>query len=64
MKISKKIDPKGLRAEAYDPIGDQLDRITKTFAYLAEQGIDIGKEGMEQVESSIKVKAKFAKKSL
>jgi hypothetical protein len=44
------------------PIGEQLDAIIKTFAYLKAQGIDIGPDGTELVEHSQWVKEKFAKK--
>ncbi len=44
------------------PVGDQLDAIIKTFAYLQEQGVDLGEDGRELVEHSQWVKAKFAKK--
>ncbi|MBB67930.1 MAG: hypothetical protein CMP19_10405 [Rickettsiales bacterium] len=50
------------RKKAYMPVGDQLDAIIKTFAYLQEQGVDLGEDGRELVEHSQWVKAKFAKK--
>lgn len=50
-----------LRANAYDPIGDQLDRITKALAYLADQGIDISLAGKEQVKMAQDIKEKYPK---
>lgn len=50
-----------LRAPLYDPMSEQIDRITKTLAYLKEQGIDIGTHGVEQVDASLSVKERFPK---
>lgn len=47
------------RREAYDPIPEQLDRITKALAHLHAQGIDIGEHGLEQVERCRAVKNRF-----
>lgn len=43
-------------------IGDQLDAVIKTFKHLHKQGVDIGPDGLELVEHSDQIKAKFAKK--
>lgn len=47
------------RREQYDPIPEQLDRITKALAHLHAQGIDIGEHGLEQVERCQAVKSRF-----
>lgn len=47
------------RREHYDPIPDQLDRVTKALAYLSEQGVDIGEHGRQQVERCQAVKSRF-----
>ncbi|WAK44632.1 hypothetical protein vBAmePPT11V19_00006 [Alteromonas phage vB_AmeP_PT11-V19] len=61
MKIQKKIDAGKLREQEYLPAGDQFDAIIKTFDHLKSQGIDIGTEGENLVESSKKVKQKYPK---
>lgn len=52
------------RREAYDPLPEQLDRITKALAYLKAAGVDIGEAGIEQVEHCQAVKAKYPKRVL
>lgn len=52
------------RREAYDPVGEQLDRLTAALEYLADQGIDIGREGREQVTRVRSVKRRFPKPDL
>lgn len=47
------------RREAYDPLPEQLDRITKALAYLQDHGIDIGDHGREQVAHCLAVKNEF-----
>lgn len=47
------------RREAYDPLPEQLDRVTKALAHLHAQGIDIGEHGLEQVERCRAVKNRF-----
>lgn len=47
------------RREAYDPLPEQLDRVTKALAHLHAQGIDIGEHGLEQVERCLAVKSRF-----
>ncbi|WDE11338.1 hypothetical protein [Thalassomonas haliotis] len=64
MKISKAINPEPLRAEGYDPLGDQLDRITKCLSHLAQNGVDIGEFGLAQVAHSEQVKQRFPKKTV
>lgn len=49
------------RREAYDPLPEQLDRITKALAALREAGIDIGHDGDEQVNHCHNVKNRFPK---
>lgn len=49
------------RAKEYDPIGDQLDRITKCLSNLKEAGVAIGPEGEEQITRVELVKAKYPK---
>ena len=49
------------RAKAYEPVGEQLDRITKSLAFLKSQGVEIGPEGQAQVSMSDSVKGKFPK---
>lgn len=49
------------RAADYEPIGDQLDRITKVFKRLKEAGVDIGPEGEAQINMVDAVKAKHPK---
>lgn len=61
MRIVKKIDARKKRGENYDPIGDQLDRVTKALAYLSEQGVDIGEDGLAQVNHVNEIKSKFKK---
>ena len=61
LKIKKSVDPGPLRAQAYRPAGDQLDAIIRTFAYLDDQGIDIGPDGRELIQHSESVKATFKK---
>lgn len=51
------------RRDAYDPIPDQLDRVTATLEKLAADGVDIGEAGREQVQSWRGVKTKFPKGS-
>ena len=63
MKISKAIAPEPLRAAGYDPLGDQLDRITKCLSYLAQNGVDIGEFGLAQVSHSEQIKLRFPKKT-
>lgn len=55
------LDYKLERQTAYDPIGDQLDRITKALEYLKNKGIDIGPDGIAQVTMVNEVKAEFPK---
>tara|TARA_R110001583_G_scaffold21308_3_gene80883 strand:+ start:35146 stop:35343 length:198 start_codon:yes stop_codon:yes gene_type:complete len=62
LKIAKPINPGPLRQQQYDSIGDQLDRITKTFSYLKTQGVDIGPDGIEQVDHCDQIKRKHPKK--
>lgn len=52
------------RREAYDPIPEQLDRLTATLERLADQGVDIGKDGREQVTRWRAVKRRFPKSDL
>ena len=49
------------RRDAYDPLPEQLDRITKALAALREAGIDIGHDGDEQVNHCHNVKNRFPK---
>lgn len=49
------------RAEEYDPIPDQLDRVTKVLKYLSANGVDIGPDGTDQVTMSDAVKAAHPK---
>lgn len=52
------------RRAAYDPIPDQLDRLTATLERLSDQGVDIGKDGREQVTRWRSVKRRFPKTDL
>lgn len=63
MKISKAINPEPLRASGYDPLGDQLDRITKCLDHLAKNGVDIGEFGLAQVAHSEQIKQRFPKET-
>lgn len=50
-----------VRGESYDPISDQLDRITKALAHLKDCGVDIGEDGDRQVDHCQSVKSRFPK---
>lgn len=52
------------RRAAYDPIPDQLDRLTATLERLSDQGVDIGKDGREQVTRWRAVKRRYPKPDL
>lgn len=52
------------RRQSYDPLPEQIDRITKALAYLKAAGVDIGEAGIEQVEHCQAVKAKYPKRVL
>lgn len=52
------------RRESYDPVPEQLDRITKALGVLHAAGIDIGEAGLAQVEHCMAVKAKYPKRVL
>lgn len=47
------------RREAYDPLPEQIDRITKALAHLQAQGIDIGAAGREQVAHCASIKQSY-----
>lgn len=47
------------RREAYDPLPEQIDRITKALAHLQAQGIDIGAAGREQVAHCASIKRSY-----
>lgn len=49
------------RREEYDPIPEQLDRITKALAHLKDCGVDIGEDGDRQVDHCQSVKSRFPK---
>lgn len=49
------------RAKEYDPVGEQLDRVTKALKYLKAAGVDIGPDGSAQVERVDSVKQKYPK---
>lgn len=49
------------RREQYDPIPEQLDRITKALAHLKDCGVDIGEDGDRQVDHCQSVKSRFPK---
>ena len=60
--VVKQPDPTPLtweeaRRNAYSPLGDQLDNITKVFKFLKVAGIDIGSDGDAQTAMSDAVKA-------
>lgn len=52
------------RRDAYDPLPEQLDRITKALGFLRAAGVDIGEDGNQQVEHCQSVKAAFPKSSI
>lgn len=52
---------KANRRGAYDPVPEQLDRITKALAYLEAHGVDIGEAGKVQVARCRAVKEMFPK---
>lgn len=52
------------RRERYDPVPEQLDRITKALAYLHESGVDIGEDGRMQVDHCQGIKAMYPKSIL
>lgn len=52
------------RRDAYDPLPDQLDRVTAALERLADQGVDIGKDGREQVTRWRAVKRRYPKTDL
>lgn len=47
------------RRDAYDPLAEQVGRITKALAKLAADGIDIGEHGAEQVNHCRDIKERF-----
>lgn len=49
------------RRKAYPPITDQLDTITKSLAFMAAKGIDIGPDGLSQVQQVEAIKSQFPK---
>ena len=49
------------RKRHYPQIGDQLDRIFKTFKYLSDNGIDLGIDGNAWVAEIEAVKQEFPK---
>ena len=49
------------RASHYDPLAEQIGRVTKALAHLAGAGIDIGGDGIDQINRVAAVKAKFPK---
>jgi len=50
---------KELREREYPTLGDQLDNITKALQYLKENGVDIGPDGIMQVNACVAVKEKY-----
>ena len=50
-----------LRRPEYDPVGDQLDNITKSLKFLMKSGVKIGEFGEAQVKMSQTVKDKYPK---
>lgn len=61
MRVTKAINYASARVSEYPEIGEQLDLIMKTFAYLHQQNIDIGPDGRQLVERCSSVKNKFKK---
>ncbi len=49
------------RRKAFPPIGDQLDRMTKALAFINAKGVDIGPDGLDQVQAIDAIKAEFPK---
>ena len=58
----KQIEYVQARRASYDPVGEQLGRITKALKYLQDKGVEIGPQGVEQIEHVEEVKARFPKK--
>jgi len=57
LKINKPINYAPLRAAAYDPIYEQVERLTAALAYLQDSGVDIGPDGRAQIAHRQEVKA-------
>lgn len=62
VEVFNKLPVSVKRRQSYDPVGDQLDRITKALKFLKDHNVDIGPDGDAQVTSSLAVKTKFPKK--
>lgn len=54
-------DYKEKRRAEYPSLGEQLDRLTKTLAFLSSNGVNIGPDGVEQVTEIDAVKTKYPK---
>jgi hypothetical protein len=61
VKVNKNIGHAQARVKEYPSVGEQLDKIVKTFDYLHQQGVDIGPDGRQLVEDCQSVKNKFKK---
>jgi hypothetical protein len=53
--------PDVARAAHYDPLPEQIGRITKALAHLSAAGVDIGPDGLTQVDRAQAVKIRFPK---
>lgn len=49
------------RKQKYDPIPDQVERLTKALDFLQKSGVDIGPDGEEQVTRFNAVRAEYPK---
>lgn len=61
MKIHHAPDPGPMRAQAYPPIGDQLDAVMKLAESLAQSGFALPTEVVGWIEKCQEVKAKYPK---
>lgn len=51
------------RRTLYPSIADQLDAVYKALSYLSDNGIDIGKDGLDWIKQIKAVKDKYPKSS-